>query len=135
MLMRADSNSPALQHPGTRLVWRFHFLKAIGQFDPKSAAILFDEVLEMGAALALGGRIGVLAIEQIIDTGRKFQALHQVLTEERKVHNPVPGCVFSGNVRAQMRTGPFADVLKFQSCKDLVLQQWGGQVELPQMFW
>ena len=135
MLMRAESIAPALLHSNILFVWRFHFSKVISQFDTKSAAILFDEVLEMGAALALGGRIGVLAIEQIIDAGRKFQAFHQVLTEERKVHNPVPGCVFSGNVRAQMRTGPFADVLKFQSCKDFVLQQWGGQVELPQVFW
>src|SRR5207249_4526271 len=107
--------------------------KAIGQLYAKGPAILLNLVLDMKR----GGRVAVFLVEQIVNAGRKLQALEQVLAEQGNIDDAVTRgfraydlCPGHG---IKSRGGPSADILVFESGKELFFPERHAQVELGQV--
>jgi hypothetical protein len=60
-----------------------HSLKTIRQIKPKSASILFEDVLNV----ELRGGIIIVAIQQIVNTCRYIQVFYQIMAEQGEIND------------------------------------------------
>src|SRR2546423_375323 len=71
----------------SRTIFKFFQSKSIGELDSEGAAIPRQHVL----AQEWGRRIIIMAVEQIVDAARNFQAFDEVLTEKSQIDHAKAG--------------------------------------------
>jgi hypothetical protein len=98
------------------------YLEPISQFQPECSPILGDLILQVKP----GRRIGVVLVEDIVDAGREFKILEQILAEKGEIEDAKPSDVGSRQSltgSGSKKGASAAGVLVFESGENLIFPQ------------